>query len=75
MAREIYSIPTGYRVFSSDSEAGSDDEECEEVTNVDVTEDNDTNMTVDSTSESAYEGDISNHATNTLLLLDNKQRR
>ena len=32
-------------------------------------------MTVDITSESAYEGNISNYATNISLLLDTKQRR
>ena len=52
-------FPLGTEFFYSDSEAESDSEGYDEITSLSIIEGDDTNMTVDITSESAYEGDIS----------------
>ena len=68
-------FPLGTEFFYSDSKAESDSEEYDEITSLSVIEDDDKNMTVNITSESNYEGDISNQATNMPLLIDTKQTR
>ena len=58
-------FPTGTEFFYSDNEAESDGEGHNEITCLSVIEDDDANMTIDITSKSTYEGDISTQATNT----------
>lgn len=61
--------------FYSDNKAESDGEGHDEITCLSIIEDNDTDMTIDITSESAYEGDTSTQAINASLLFDTKQTR
>ena len=67
----------GTEFFYSDSERESDNEGDDDIVNEDDTSKVDFNHSLDIniTSESAYEGDISNYATNTSLSLNTKPKR